>query len=138
METYEEMLEEALQKVKPIESRAFADRFEVPKAQVIGEGKKTIVNNFRQIASYIRRNPEHLLKYILRELATPGVLKGDRLIMQKRAAGDMIDNKIKSYTEEFVICRECKKPDTEFVKQDGYLFVHCLACGAKHSVRSKI
>ena len=137
MESYEEMLEEAMQKIKPIESKVF-ERFEIPKVQSVIEGKKTIFNNFRQICSYIRRNPEHLLKYILRELATPGVLKGDRLIMQKRATSEMIDNKIKAYVDEFVICRECKKPDTELLKQDSFLFVHCLACGAKHSVRSRI
>ncbi len=137
MESYEELLKLALKEIKPIESKAF-ERFEIPRAQSIIEGKKTILNNFKIICSYIRRNPDHVLKYLLRELATPGVLKGDRLIMQKRATGEMIDTKIKSYTQEFVICKECGKPDTELTKQESYYFVHCLACGAKHSVRSKI
>ncbi len=138
MESYEELLGEALAKVKPIESKAFADRFEIPRANALVEGKKTILNNFKIICSYIRRNHEHVLKYLLRELATPGTLKGDRLIMQKRTSGEMIDSKIKNYVEEFVICKECKKPDTELVRQESFYFVHCLACGAKHSVRSKI
>ncbi len=137
MESYEELLKDALKEIKPIESKAF-ERFEIPRVNSIIEGKKTIINNFKQICLYIRRNPEHVLKYVLRELATPGVFKGDRLIIQKRATPDMIDAKIKTYTEEFVICRECKKPDTELVRQESYYFVHCLACGAKHSVRSKI
>lgn len=137
MESYEKLLEEALKKVKPIESKAF-DRFEVPRVNSINEGKKTIINNFKVISTYIRRSPEHLLKYILRELATPGAIKGDRVVMQKKTTPDMIDNKIKSYVEEFVICKECKKPDTELIKQESFYFVHCLACGAKHSVRSKI
>ncbi len=137
MQTYEEMLDEALKKIKPIESKVF-ERFEIPRAASIVEGRKTILNNFGQICSYIRRNPEHVLKYILRELATPGVMKGDRLIMQKRATSEMIDGKIKNYVDEFVICRECKKPDTELLRQDSFLFLHCLACGAKHSVRSRI
>ena len=41
-------------------------------------------------------------------------------------------------SKEFVLCKECKKPDTELLKEDRLLFIHCLACGAKHSVRSKI
>jgi translation initiation factor 2 subunit 2 len=137
MESYEELLKAALTKVKPIESKAF-DRFDIPRSQSIVEGKKTIINNFKQISAYIRRSPEHLLKYLLKELATPGVLKGDRLIMQKKATNEAIDNKIKAYSQEFVICKECGKPDTELMRQDSYYFVHCLACGAKHSVRSKI
>jgi len=50
----------------------------------------------------------------------------------------MINEKIEAYATEFVICPECKKPDTELLKQDQFLFLKCLACGAKHSVRAKI
>ncbi|MEK6812055.1 MAG: translation initiation factor IF-2 subunit beta, partial [Nanoarchaeota archaeon] len=39
---------------------------------------------------------------------------------------------------EFVLCKECKKPDTELLREDRVTFIHCLACGAKHPVRSKI
>ena len=42
------------------------------------------------------------------------------------------------YTKEFVVCKECLKPDTEIIKDKAFTFVHCLACGAKHAVRSKI
>jgi len=137
MESYEQLLTEAYKNIKPIESKAFG-RFEIPRIESMVEGKKTIVNNFKQITSYIRRTPEHVAKYLMRELAAPAIIDGERLILQRKLSSERINEKINSYSEEFVVCKECKKPDTELIKQEGYLFMHCLACGAKHSVRSKI
>lgn len=135
MEEYNKLLDEAYAKVKPIEH---GERFEIPKIEGHLEGNKTILTNLQQIASHIRRDINHLLKYLLRELATSGAVKGNRVILQTKISSIKINEKIQSYVQEFVMCRECGKPDTELVKQDRFAFVHCLACGAKHSVRSKI
>ena len=136
MKTYEEMLEEAHGKIKKVENSS--DRFEIPKAEGHFEGRKTIITNFCQIASYLRRKPEHFQKFILRELAASGQREGDRLVLNIKVPSTKINQKIEAYVKEFVLCKECKKPDTEMIKEDRISFVHCLACGAKHSVRSKI
>lgn len=136
MENYEQMLKQAYQKVKPIEAKA--DRFEIPPVQGMIEGNKTIITNFKQICDYLRRDCNHLLKFLQRELASPGTIEGERVVLVKKVPAIKINEKIKEYVEEFVICRECSKPDTELVKQGDFMFVHCLACGAKHSVRAKI
>ncbi len=136
METYETLLDEAYKKIKPIESKS--ERFEIPKIEGHIEGTKTVLTNLQQIASCIRRDINHLLKYLLRELATSGSIKGSQVVLQTKIPSGKINDKIKSYVNEFVICRECGKPDTELIKQDAFMFVHCLACGAKHSVRAKI
>ena len=136
MDEYEKLLDEAYKKVKIVESSS--DRFEVPKAEGHFEGKKTIITNFMQIASYLRRNPEHFQKFLLKELAASGQKEGDRLILNIKVPSAKINQKVEEYTKEFVTCRECKKPDTEIKKEDRLAFIHCLACGAKHPVRSKI
>ncbi len=133
---YEQLLNEAYGKIKPIGNAK--DRFEIPKAEGHFEGKKTILTNFFQIASYIRRNPEHFQKFILRELATSGQKEGERLVLNNKIPSEKLNQKIEQYVKEFVLCRECGKPDTELTKVDRLTFIKCLACGAKHSVRSKI
>jgi len=135
-EDYNEMLEQAYKNLKPVKSKI--ERFEIPLVEGHIEGNKTIITNFKQICDYLRRDCAHLLKFLQRELASPGIIKQDRLILTKKVSSARINEKIKSYVEEFVLCRECGKPDTELIKQDKFLFVHCLACGAKHSVRVKI
>jgi translation initiation factor 2 subunit 2 len=136
METYDNLLEEAYGKVKKVDTNS--DRFEIPKVEGHFEGKKTIITNFSHIASYLRRKPEHLQKFILRELAASGYQDGDRLILNIKVPSGRINEKIEQYVKEFVLCKECKKPDTELKREDRLSFVHCLACGAKHSVRGKI
>lgn len=132
---YEELLTEAYKKIKPVKA---SERFEVPKAEARIEGNKTFISNFREICSYLRRAPAHLAKYLSRELASLSQIEGERLVLQRKIGAEKINEKIQAYTQEFVICKECKKPDTELIKQDEFAFVHCLACGAKHSVRGKI
>ena len=136
MEQYEKLLEEAYGKIKKTEGQG--ERFEIPKAEGHFEGKKTIITNFSQIASVFRRNPEHLQKFLLKELAASGQKEGERLILNIKVPSTKINQKIEEYAHEFVICRECKKPDTELIREDRITFIKCLACGAKHSVRSKI
>ena len=132
MENYEELLNEAYSQIKQVEHNG--SRFEMPKIEGHFEGKKTILTNFFQIASYLRREPEHFQKFILKELAASGQREGDRLILNIKVPSSKIIFKIEQYVKEFVLCKECGKPDTELIKQERMNFIHCLACGAKHSV----
>ena len=133
---YEQMLDKLYKEVKPVE--ASSERFEIPKVKGHIEGTKTIIANFGQIVGILRRNPEHILKFLFKELATPGSVEGERMILNRKLSSKIINEKIESYANEFVICKECKKPDTELIREDRISSIHCLACGAKHPVRSKI
>jgi translation initiation factor 2 subunit 2 len=135
MTNYEELLDNAYSQVKQVDSKG--ERFEVPKIEGHFEGKKTILANFVQIASHIRREPEHFQKFMLKELAASGQLEGDRLVLNIKVPSEKINQKIEQYVKEFVLCKECGKPDTKILKEDRLSQIHCLACGAKHPV-SKI
>jgi len=133
---YEKLLDKLYKEVKPIKSTV--ERFEVPNVQGHVEGVKTIIKNINQICDLIRRDKNHFLKFLSRELAALTVTEDDRVIFNRKLNSSMINEKIQKYVNEFVICHECKKPDTELIKQGEFMFLHCLACGAKHSVRAKI
>lgn len=136
MDSYETLLNKAYEQIKQIDGSS--SRFEIPPIEGRFEGKKTILTNFFTIASHFRRNPEHFQKFLLKELASSGYRDGDRLVLNNKIPRTKINPKIEEYAKEFVLCRECGKPDTELVKEDRLSFLHCLACGAKHSVRHKI
>jgi len=120
------------------ESVLKTERFEIPKVKGHLEGNKTIISNFEQIANTLRRPIEHLLKYVLRELATPGEMRKGALIIGRKVSASRVNEKIEKYANEFVICSECKKPDTQLIKEGRVVFMKCLACGAKHPVKTKI
>jgi len=137
MEEYKKLLKKALEEL-PESVKPSSERFEIPKVQGHVEGNKTIVSNFTQICSTLRREQAQLLKYLQRELATPAIIENTRLILGRKISSDIINAKIVKYTEEFVLCKECKKPDTILTKQDKILIMKCTACGAKHPIKTKI
>jgi translation initiation factor 2 subunit 2 len=136
MDEYEKMLEEAYKNVKQTSSTG--ERFETPKIEGSFEGRKTILTNFFQIANQLRREPEHLLKFLTKELATQAVKEQDKIILNKKVSSKIINPKIEQYVKDFVLCKECKKPDTQIVKDERQTYLHCLACGAKHPINAKI
>jgi len=132
---YDKLLEKAYKAIKPISA---GERFEVPKVKGHIEGTKTIITNFSQIVSILRRDKEHVAKFLFKELATPGIIDNERLILNRKINSARINEKINEYVNEFVTCMECKKPDTQLMKENRMMFIHCLACGAKKTVRTKL
>ncbi len=136
MNSYEKLLERAQENLpKKVKSK---ERFEIPKASGMIEGNKTIVKNFLQIANVLHRDPKQILKYLQRELATPGAVDGQRLILGRKINSALINDKLKRYVHDFVLCQDCKKPDTKLLKEDRVLMLKCTACGAKHPIKAKI
>tara|TARA_Y100000310_G_C20516892_1_gene731634 strand:+ start:146 stop:559 length:414 start_codon:yes stop_codon:yes gene_type:complete len=137
MDSYDQLLKQALEKA-PKSAQTGGSRFEIPKVKGHIQGNKTIVTNFQSIAQTLRREPNHLLKYLLRELAAPGEISGPRLILNRKISSALINQKIEKYALDFVICKECKKPDTKVEKEGRYLMLKCTACGAKHPINTRI
>jgi translation initiation factor 2 subunit 2 len=117
------------------ESVVSHNRFEVPAAKVIHEGKKSIVTNFGDICSTLIRDPDAVGRYLLRELGTAGSRGEGRLSLNGTFSADDINAVIKKYVESFVMCRECHLPDTRLQKEGRRTFIRCEACGAKYETR---
>ena len=134
---YKKMLEETRKSLP--EAVFLKERFEIPKVLGHIQGNRTIVSNFLQIASALRRDTNHLLKYVLKEIATPGeIKKSGALILGTKVPASRINEKIRQYANEFVLCSECGKPDTKIEKEDKFTFLKCNACGARHPIKAKI
>jgi len=131
---YEKLLEKAYEKLPKIENHI--DRFKIPMVDTIVQGNQTIIKNFSDISETLRRDPLHILKFLAKELATPAGLDGKRAILQAKVPQKMVQQKLEIYVNDYVFCRECKRPDTKLVKEDRITFLKCEACGAKSSVKA--
>jgi len=129
---YDKMLERGLKKV-PKETGS-GERFEMPRAQVLISGSRTSILNFGEIASTLRRDPKHIMKFLLKELATKGEIEGTKANFQGVFSDYVIKTKLESYVKVYVLCPECGKPDTKIIREDRQFFVKCEACGARHPV----
>ncbi|MFH0711974.1 MAG: translation initiation factor IF-2 subunit beta [archaeon] len=127
---YEAMLDEAYENVKVSER---CERFGILKVQGRHEGTRTVISNFYQIAACLRRSPEHLMKFLGKELASFVEIKGERLVLSRRLASKEINEKIEKYVKSFVLCPKCGKPDTE-LEVGAKTFLRCLACGERREI----
>ncbi|MDR3206590.1 MAG: translation initiation factor IF-2 subunit beta [Candidatus Methanoplasma sp.] len=110
------------------------ERFELPELDILQEGKITVLRNFIDVTDKVRRDPQHLLQFLLKELGTPGNIDGRRAVFKAKIAPQNIKEKIETYTETYVICSECGLPDTKMIREDRTLILECEACGARRSI----
>jgi translation initiation factor 2 subunit 2 len=135
MDDYIAGLERAMKKMPA--TKDSKERFVIPAARVFYEGKTTVLENFRAIADTLDRDPDHLMKYLLQEMGTAGKIEGQRGVFQGKFAEQAIARQIESYFEEYVVCTECRLPDTHLIKSDRVLMLKCDACGAHRPVRKR-
>lgn len=129
MTEYSDILDRALSQLSASPTTSDS-RFVLPALKVFTEGKTTIFDNFDVICDYINRERAHVMKFLLNELGTAGKIVGDRVIFQGRFSLDAIEDQIRRYMDEYVLCWECKKPDSHFEKLDRVWVLKCDACGA--------
>jgi translation initiation factor 2 subunit 2 len=132
MEAYETLLARAKEKLPPVQ--VGGDRLKVPDPDVMTDGKNTVIRNFQEIASVLRREPAHLMGYLARELGCPGVLELPRGVLKTKVSPAQLGQRIREYTEKYVICSECKRPDTHLSKDGRLTLLICEACGAQRPV----
>ena len=135
MEDYLVGLDRAMRRIPAIKDTK--DRFVIPTPRVFYEGKTTVLENFGSIVDTLNRSPEHLMKYLLQEMGTAGKIEGQRGIFQGKFTEQAISSHISSYFEEYVVCTECRLPDTNLIKSDRVLMLRCDACGAHRPVRKR-
>lgn len=133
MKSYDELIKRA-EELLPNKSEE-KKRFEIPKIRGRVQGKRTIISNLKAISDFIDRDEKMLFSFLMRELATKGIKEGKYHVFMGRFSSTRINEKIEKFVNEYVNCKECKKPDTKLTKKDRIMFVKCMACGAKYPVR---
>jgi len=111
-------------------------RFQVPRADTFIQGTRTVIRNFKDIVDTLRREPQHLLRYLARELATAGEIRGRQAIFNGRFGASAINELIKRYTNQYVVCPVCNRPDTEIKREGRLLLLVCTACGARTPLKA--
>lgn len=134
--SYREMLRRA-QEHLPKKMERY-ERFEVPRAQIAIVGRKTAFLNFKEVCDALNRQPEHLLKFLTKEMATLASIDSGRAVFQGVFRQDSIRNLLNTYIQRYVICPVCKRPDTRVVKEKRLAFLVCEACGARSSLSGKV
>ncbi|MCS7114912.1 MAG: translation initiation factor IF-2 subunit beta [Nitrososphaerota archaeon] len=130
---YETLLKRARSQLPEVSSKW--ERLEIPELNYLVIGMRTMIQNFKDVAEALNRDPQHLLKFLTGELATAATLQESKAIFQGKFPKETLNRLIQRYVETFVTCPVCKRPDTRIVKEKRLSFLVCEACGAKSSIR---
>ena len=96
-----------------------------------------VFSNLTPICVALNRPQEHVVAYILNELATTGNVDGadpPRLVIKGRFQPKQLESVLKRYITNYVLCSHCKSHNTTLLKENRLQFLQCLDCHAKKSV----
>ena len=130
---YDDLLKRACEQMPEVSAKR--ERLEMPRFLIQTVGMRTIINNFKEIADSLDRDPQHVLKFLTREMATAATFHDSRAIFQGKFHRDSFERLLQRYLEGYVVCPVCKRPDTRIVREKRLAFLVCNACGAKSSVK---
>jgi len=129
---YEELLKRARSQIPEVTVKH--ERLEIPRLHHAVIGMRTLIFNFKEVADALNRDPQHVLKFMTREMATAATMQESRVIFKGKFGQDTLQRLLQRYMEGFVTCPICKRPDTKIVREKRLSFLVCSACGAKSPV----
>ncbi|KCZ75236.1 hypothetical protein H311_03790 [Anncaliia algerae PRA109] len=130
---YRYLLDKAMKKLDDLR-KSSSIKSKIP-LDVRREGTR-ISFNMKEIAQHLNRSEEHLTKFILNELSTTGNINSEgRLSIKGRFTKKQIQDSLKDYVDQFVICKSCFKTDsTQIIKENRMFFLKCTSCNASRHV----
>lgn len=128
---YDEMLQRLRSELTTSSDKPQEERLELPAPQVLWVGNKTFLRNFMEYPRILRRDPDKILLFLAKELATAASMDGDRAIFIGRRHAESFKVLFQRYIKDAVICPVCGRPDTHIEKSKRLQFLVCEACGAR-------
>lgn len=115
-------------------------RYKMPsiqgKVEGRGNGIKTAIPNMTQVALALHRDPGEVTKFFGTELGaqTTWTPETERSIVNGAHTTNDLQQKVFAYIEQFVLCPNCRLPETHYSIKNGCIYHKCGACGAKTMV----
>jgi len=128
--SYEDLLDRAFEKLAG--RRGSGEVFEMPRAEVLVIGSKTVIQNFRSIANVLNRDEELLKRYFMKELNVPGsVNEAGQLELKGKFNPSAVNQLLVRFVERYVKCGTCGSIHTRLTKKGKVFVLRCDACGAE-------
>lgn len=135
------MFEERLDQVYELLSDSSSGKLVLPNPEIsVSTTGKTHFSNVKAILKMINRPPDHFIKFLSDELGDPVSQKtnslSDGLVIKGRVVKDTINNVVKKYTTEFVLCRNCSSYKTRFIKNQKLrtYSIQCKQCNSSFTI----
>lgn len=115
-------------------------RYKMPrvigKVEGRGNGIKTVIFNVMDLSLALKRDPGEVCKFFGTELGaqTRYNEEDERAIVNGAHTNATLQQLVHKYVELFVLCPNCRLPESKYKIKNGAIFHKCYACGAKDMV----
>ena len=115
-------------------------RYKMPrilaKVEGRGNGIKTVLVNVNDVANSLTREASEITKFFGCELGSQTTFSAetDRAIVNGAHTAQDLQTHLCRYIENFVLCQNCRLPETHYKIKAGAISQKCLACGHKSAV----
>mmetsp|Transcript_33414 Transcript_33414/g.56091 ORF Transcript_33414/g.56091 Transcript_33414/m.56091 type:complete len:452 (+) Transcript_33414:397-1752(+) len=108
----------------------------VGKVEGRGNGIKTVLVNVVDVGASLNREAPEITKFFGCELGSQTTYAADteRAIVNGAHREADLQQHLCRYIEFFVLCKNCRLPETHYKIKDGRISQKCLACGSKDVV----
>ncbi|KAK3718145.1 eukaryotic translation initiation factor 5 [Vermiconidia calcicola] len=98
-----------------------------------GNGIKTVIVNLSNVAGQLARPPSYVIKYFGFELGAQTNIdpKDDRWIINGAHESSKLQDHLDGFINKFVLCKDCKNPETVVQVKDANIVLDCKACGQR-------
>ena len=119
----------------PVEDPSY--RYKMPritaKVEGRGNGIKTVLTNIIEISQSLNREAPEITKFFGCEIGSQTTYAADteRAVVNGAHNPPDLQNHLGKYIELFVLCKQCRLPETSYRVKGGVIFQKCAACGSK-------
>ncbi len=108
----------------------------VGKIEGKGNGIKTVIVNIYDLSTALHREPGEVNKFFGCEIGAQTTYneKDDKAIVNGAHSDQVLQSSVHKYIEAFVLCPNCRLPETDYKIKNGCIWHRCKACGHKEMV----
>ena len=134
LKDYERLLGRVYEKIPP---KSGSGVLELPEPQIIRVGTQTIVKNFREIAQKLKREPDLVARYLMKELASAGSYEegSGQLVLSVKVSSKVLKQVLDMFVKNYVRCPTCGSIDTHIERRGKVWVLVCEACGAEQPLK---
>ena len=113
------------------------EKLKLPPPEVTKPNTKTAcVTNFGSICAALNRSTEHVAAFVQTELGTTSSLDEQRSLRVKYANAKKMEQLVRRYVRDYVVCQACKSLTTKIVRSatSRLHFLQCSACNCERTV----
>jgi translation initiation factor 2 beta subunit (eIF-2beta)/eIF-5 len=104
-------------------------RYKMESVSLSSQGVKTAFMNIDSICLSLKRDRNDIIKFLRKYFGSAFEYKNNCLLTTKKdMSKDDLQNAIYKYIEENVLCKKCRNPETEVVKEKKKDIKRCKAC----------